>query len=258
MSDYITIEDRGVVRWLRLDAPDRKNAIPEDGWEPLAQAFYDFGASDQRVLVVAGEGEDFCAGADLSDVAAEDSAWANARRMAGPNEAAMALHRLAKPTIAAVDGVAVGAGMNLALGCDLIVATDRARFSQIFVRRGLTLDFGGSWLLPRVVGLAKARELAMTGRFVDAAEAAALGIVARVVAPEDLVGAATDLADELAAGAPLAQLFIKRALDRSATMTFEQALAFEEQSQAILLGSRDVREAAAAFGDKRDPRFDGT
>ncbi|NHZ70440.1 MAG: enoyl-CoA hydratase, partial [Proteobacteria bacterium] len=150
-----------------------------------------------------------------------------------------------------------GAGMNLALGCDIVMATERTRFAEIFVRRGLTLDFGGTWLLPRLVGLARARELALTGRMVEAEEALSIGLVTHVVDHELLESSTAALASQLAVGAPLAQTFIKRALDRSSSMTFEQAIAFEEHAQAILLGSEDLAEGAAAFIDKRDPEFTG-
>ena len=255
---FVEIEDRDSVRWMTMSAPATKNAVPRTGWDELADAFDAFDASEQRALVVIGEGEDFCAGADLGgDLSASTSAASNAEWMRGPNRAATALHRLSKPTVAAVDGVAVGAGMNLAIGCDIVVATTRARFSEIFVRRGLTVDFGGSWLLPRIVGLAKARELALTGRIVDAGEAEAIGLASKVVEPDDLEAAASEIAEALAAGPPLAQRFIKVAMDRSSTMTFEQSLALEEQSQAILLGSDDLVEGAAAFFEGRPPEFHG-
>jgi 2-(1,2-epoxy-1,2-dihydrophenyl)acetyl-CoA isomerase len=174
-----------------------------------------------------------------------------------PNRAALALHRISKPTVAAVDGVAVGAGMNLALGCDIVIATERARFAEIFVNRGLTLDFGGTWLLPRLVGLARAREIALTGRMVGAEEALTIGLISAVVEHEGLADEAERVAVMLGAGAPLAQRFIKVALDRSSTMTFEQSLAFEGQAQATLLGSEDLFEGAAAFFQKRPPEFKG-
>lgn len=256
--DYVTTEDRGAVRWLTLTAPGRKNAVPTTGWDEIAGAIDEFDASAQRVLVITGDGEDFCAGADLGgDRVRSTSAADNTARMRLPNRAALALHRSPKPTIAAVDGVAVGAGMNLAIGCDIVVATTRARFSEIFVKRGLTIDFGGSWLLSRLVGLAKARELALTGRMVHAGEAEAIGLVTRVVEPGDLEATVTEIAEELAAGAPLAQRFVKTALDRSSSMSFEQALAFEEQAQALLLGSEDVIEGAEAFFEDRPPDFQG-
>jgi 2-(1,2-epoxy-1,2-dihydrophenyl)acetyl-CoA isomerase len=147
--------------------------------------------------------------------------------------------------------------MNLAIGCDIVLASDRARFSEIFVRRGLTMDFGGSWLLPRIVGLARARELALTGRMVDAREAAAIGLALEVVPADGLGERALEIARQLADGAPLAQRFLKRALDRSSGATFEQAIAMEATAQSILLASEDVREGVDAFLGKRPPRFQG-
>ncbi len=255
---FASVDDRGSVRWVTLSSPGAKNAIPKAGWSELAEAFEGFEASDQRAMVVIGADDDFSAGADLSaDFSGFGTAAANAEYMKLPNRAAIALHRITKPTIAAVDGVAVGAGMNLALGCDMVIATNRARFSEIFVKRGLTLDFGGTWLLPRLVGLARARDIALTGRIVDAEEALSIGLVTRVVDAAALEDTVAELADALAKGAPLAQQFIKVALDRSSTMTFEQSLAYEEQAQSVLLGSEDLFEGAAAFFQKRPPEFRG-
>ncbi len=234
------------------------NAVPPEGWSELADAFEAFEASDARVLVLTGADGEFCAGADMTSRAAVPSAADNVARMASTvNRAAIALHRTSKPTVAAVDGVAVGAGMNLAIGCDIVVASHRARFAEVFVKRGLTLDFGGTWLLPRLVGLARARELALTGRIIDATEALSIGLVGEVVDQDALGSRVEELAGELEAGAPLAQAMIKRALDRSSSMTFEQALAFEAHAQGILLGSEDLAEGAAAFVERRPPRFRG-
>lgn len=258
MSDFVRAEDRGRVRWLTLSNPGRMNAVPPSGWDVLADAFDSFSESDQRVLVISGDGDNFCSGADMhKDLSDVPSAADNTARMRRTNRAALALHRLPKPTVAAVDGVAVGAGMNLALGCDIVVATERARFSEIFAKRGLTVDFGGTWLLPRLVGLARARELALTGRIVGAEEALEIGLISKVVPVDDLVEEVTSLAELLADGAPLAQSVIKRALDRSSSMSFEQALSFEEQAQAVLLTSDDLAEGAAAFVEKRPPNFKG-
>ena len=262
MAFTVTANDHDAVRTITLTRPDRRNAVPIEGWQRLTEAFEAFEASAQRALVVRGAGEDFCAGADLSDVFGDPAAAAfsvadAAEVMEGPGSAALALHRLSKPTVAAVDGIAVGAGMNLALGCDVVIATSRARFAEIFVRRGLTVDFGGSWLLPRIAGLAVARELALTGREVDAGEALRLGLVGRVVDPDAFEQVVAETAAALAAGAPLAQRFIKVALDRASTLTFEQALALEDQAQAVLLASQDFREGAAAFLEKRPPDFSG-
>lgn len=258
MPDFLSVEDIGAVRTLRMSNPDRKNAVPPTGWEAFLDAFASFEDSGQRVLVITGVGGDFCAGADMNKKAAgSPSAADNAKRMRLISRAVTKLHRLSKPTVAAVDGVAVGAGMNLALGCDMIIATDRARFAEIFVKRGLAMDFGGTWLLPRLVGLARARELALTGRIVHADEALEIGLVNSVVSPEELSDTVGELAASLAMGAPLAQSFIKTGLDRSSSMSFEQALAFEENAQAILLGSEDLVEGASAFVEKRTPDFKG-
>jgi 2-(1,2-epoxy-1,2-dihydrophenyl)acetyl-CoA isomerase len=257
---FVVTADVGPVRWLTMENPARKNAVPPSGWRELAAAFAGFEVSDARVLVVRGAGDDFCSGADLGagGVAHPPSSPVETARMVrAAGDAALALHRISKPTIAAVDGVAFGAGMNLAIGCDVVVATDRARFAQAFVLRGLTLDTGATWLLPRLVGLARARELALTGREVDATEAAASGLVALVVGVGELMDAVDELAGRLAAGAPLAQRFVKSGLDRASSLTFEQALAFEAQSQAVALLSEDAAEGIAAFLEKRPPTFRG-
>jgi len=251
------VRDEGPVRWLIIDNPAHRNAVPFDQWERLAELLADFGTSDARVLVIRGAGEDFCSGADLGSSFSPGSVASGYQVMAHVGRAAEVLHSLTKPTIAAVDGVAVGAGMNLALGCDLVVATERARFSEIFVKRGLTIDFGGTWLLPRRVGMARAKELALTGRVLDAAEAERIGIVGRVVPVDRLRDEVSLLAAELAAGAPLAQRFIKAGLDRAFEMAFGEALAYEQRSQALLLASEDVIEGVAAFVQKRVPEFKG-
>jgi len=258
MTGFVTTEDRARVRWLTMSNPGRMNAVPPDGWDELADAFAAFGRSEARVLVVTGAGGDFCSGADMNkDVSGVPSAADNAARMRKTNRAALALHRLAKPTIARIDGVAVGAGMNLAIGCDVAIASDSARFAEIFAKRGLTLDFGGTWLLPRLVGLARAKELALTGRVFGAQEAVKIGLVSESVPADVLDERVTAVAESLADGAPLAQSMIKRALDRSSSMTFEQSLSFEEQGQAILLASEDLAEGSAAFVAKRQPDFKG-
>lgn len=256
---WLEINDRGAVRWLTINRPGRRNAIPGDGWPELERAFSDFGSSSSRVLVVTGAGGAFCSGADLDPneaVAMADVAGRH-RRMRSVGAAALALHRLAKPTIAAVDGVAAGAGMNLALGCDLVVASHRARFSEIFVRRGLSVDFGGTWLLPRVVGLQRAKELALTGRIVEATEALAIGLVMELVDADRLEARVTEIADSLLDGAPVAQMFAKQGLDRSGEVSFEEALAWEGQSQSICFATEDVLEGLAAFREKRSPDFKG-
>jgi 2-(1,2-epoxy-1,2-dihydrophenyl)acetyl-CoA isomerase len=172
-------------------------------------------------------------------------------------ECCAALHALPQPVIAKVVGVAAGAGANLALGCDLIVASDDARFSEIFARRGLSIDFGGSWLLPRLIGLHKAKELAFFADIISAAEAAEIGIVNRVV-PRDEIDAFVDgWAARLAAGPPLALSSTKRLLNASFSMTMEQAVEAEAVAQTVNIAADDGVEALAAFIEKRDPTFRG-
>ncbi|MEA1902614.1 MAG: enoyl-CoA hydratase-related protein [Actinomycetota bacterium] len=257
--NWLQVDDRDEVRRLTIDNPDRKNAVPFDGWSDLLDAFTDFESSAARVLVVTGANGEFCAGADLdlTGSASMLSVVDRHARMKLIERTATALHRTTKPTIAAVDGVAVGAGMNLALGCDIVIATDRARFSEIFVRRGLSIDFGGSWLLPRIVGLQRAKELALSGRIIGAEEALSIGLVLEVVPPEDLPARAQELADSLLKGAPIAQAMIKQGLNASFESSFAESVSWEGQSQAIAFGTEDVAEGIGAFLQKRDPEWKG-
>lgn len=253
----LSIDNRGPVRWLTLDRPHRMNAIPPDGWDQLRLAFEDFDRSDQRVLVITGAGGEFCSGADLAEGALDQSVAERRARLRRVEAAALALHSIGKPTVAAVDGVAVGAGMNLALGCDVVIATTRARFAELFVKRGLTVDFGGTWLLPRLVGLQRAKELALTGRMVGADEAVAIGLALEAVEPDDLEETVSELATRLAEASPVGQLFAKQNLDAATGSTMAEALEREGRGQVICLGSEDVIEGVQAFLEKRSPQFRG-
>ena len=177
--------------------------------------------------------------------------------MRGVGRSAAALHDLPKPTIAKVNGVAVGAGLNLALGCDLVIASDAARFSEIFVQRGLGIDFGGSWLLPRLIGLHKAKELAFLAEVIDAGEAERIGIVNRVVPAAALDDAVDTVVARLLQMAPVALSQTKHLLDQAFTVTFAEAVEAEAAAQVVNLGSDDAREAVRAFMEKRAPQFTG-
>jgi enoyl-CoA hydratase/carnithine racemase len=250
----VVVSRSGDVATVTLNNPLRKNSMSDEGWRLLREALDDVARSTARVLVVTGTGADFCAGADLSGGPSDHHPLLNMRFI---NEACIALHRLAIPVIARVDGNAVGAGMNLALACDFVIATDRARFSEIFVKRGLSIDFGGSWLLPRLVGLHRAKAMVLLGDFVSSQEALTLGIVREVVAPDDLDDAVTLLADRLLAGPPIAMSQSKRMLNDAFESTLDQALENEARAQTINGGMADAVEAANAFFEKRPPVFRG-
>ncbi len=245
----------GVVT-LTLNRPRVKNAISVSMWEELRRVLVDVTQREaDRVVVITGAGGDFCAGADLSDDPLGNRHPLNA--MHPVSAAALALHDLSKPAIAKVNGVAVGAGMNLALGCDLIVAGESARFSEIFARRALSVDFGGTWLLPRLVGLHKAKELALFGDILSAEEAERIGIVNRVVPDDGLDAFVADWAARLADGPPLALQLTKRMLTSSFSLSFFEALQWEAASQTVNFASQDTREGVAAFAEKRAPVFRG-
>jgi enoyl-CoA hydratase/carnithine racemase len=246
---------RDGVATVTLDRPGRRNALTPQGFAELATVLTGLDADPEvRVVVVTGAGGDFCSGADLADEGERAHPLVD---MEAVNRAAVALHRLATPTIAKVDGVAVGAGFNLALGCDLVVASDRARFSQIFARRGLSVDFGGSWLLVQRVGVARAKELCLLAEILTAAQVAELGVINRVVPVDELDGFVDAWAAQLAAGPPVALTLTKRLLDQVASLSFEDALDREAHAQAVNLMSADAPEAFAAFREKRDAVFTG-
>ena len=206
-------------------------------------------------LTPTGAGGAFCSGADLSSLGNRELGALPMMRLVGT--VCLTLHRLAKPTIAKVPGVAAGAGMNLALGCDLIVASEEARFSEIFARRALSLDFGGSWVLPRLIGMHKAKELALFGDIISAKEAGELGLVNRIVSPVELDGFVDEWARRLAAGPGIALSMTKTMLNRSFEVSLDQAVEEEAHCQTLNFATADAAEALRAFAEKREPRFSG-
>lgn len=255
--ETLVVERRedGVVT-VTLNRPQKKNAINAKMWDELIEVFTGVGENDaDRVLVLTGAGDGFCSGADLGgETGAERH---QLQRMHHINRVALALHAIPKPVIAKVNGVAAGAGLNLALGCDLIVASERARFSEIFARRGLTVDLGGSWLLPRLIGLHRAKELILLADILDAKEAERIGLVNRVTPHDELDAFVDDWARRLAAGPPLALAMSKRLLNNTFSMTLSEALDAEGMAQSVNFGSKDTREAIQAFLEKRQPTFRG-
>lgn len=257
METLLVERDGGIVT-VTLNRPEKKNAANDQMWVELMAVFTEVAdRADDRVLVVTGAPGSgaFCSGADLSST--DSLTRSGLARMRHIGSVALALHRLPKPTIAKVNGVAAGAGCNLALGCDLIVAADSARFSEIFARRGLSLDFGGSWLLPRLVGLHKAKELALLADVIGADEAERLGLVNRVVPAAELDAFVDEWARRLAAGPPLALSMSKTMLNNSLMVSMDQALEDEARAQSVNFSTKDFSEAIRAFMEKRDPDFQG-
>jgi enoyl-CoA hydratase/carnithine racemase len=247
-------EDRAGVRTLTLNRPHRKNAINPELWIALRDAL-DAAGRDRsvRALVITGAGDSFCSGADISvpdDVHPKDKL----RRL---TDVALALHELPVPTVAKVNGVAVGAGWNLALGCDLVVATPESTFCQIFSKRGLSIDLGGSWLLPKLTGLQQAKRLALLAETIDAQEARALNLVTWVVPAAEIDGFVADLADRLVAGPPVALAQTKALLNEGADRTLRDALANEARAQVGNFATADAAAAYAAFAERKEPLFTG-
>jgi 2-(1,2-epoxy-1,2-dihydrophenyl)acetyl-CoA isomerase len=248
------------VLTVTMNRPERKNAANGTMWRELGSAFEDVAVDREvRVMVLTGAAGAFCSGADLSDPS--DMAGRPGDpflvQMRALGDLALRLHRIPKPTIAKVGGVAAGAGMSLAIGCDLVVAGSSARFSQIFAKRGMSVDFGASWLLPRLIGLHRAKELAFFADILSADEAAAFGLVNRVVADEELDAFVDGWARRLADGPTLALSMTKSMLNGASAISMEHALEEESRSQAVNFGTEDTREAIRAFMEKRSPRFQG-
>lgn len=252
--DEVLLDVVDGVATITLNRPTRKNAMTAASWARLGEIVREVREdATVRAVVLTGAGGDFCAGADLGG--APDTRHPLAR-MRSYSDLAVALYEMPKPVVARVDGVAVGAGCNLALGCDLVVATPRSRFSEIFVRRGLSLDFGGAWLLPRIVGMQQAKRLALLGEVIDAAEAERIGMVTWIRPEDEIDDFVADLASRLAAGPQTAMALNKQMLHEGSTQELRTVLDSEARSQVINFAT-DAPAAKQAFLDKTDPVFEG-
>lgn len=242
------------VLTITINRPEVKNAMNQEGWDGLfdvlRRAEMD---EDVRLLVLQGAEGSFCSGADISGVPAGHPL----NRIRFITRTAVAIQNFPKPTIAKVEGYAIGAGWNLALCCDLVVAAEDAKFSAIFAKRGLTLDFGGSWLLPRLAGLQQAKRLAFTADFIGAEEARELNLVTWIVPNAQIDGFVAELTAKLAAMPPIALAQNKELLNAGVTRTFSEALDEETRAQAVNYATEDVPLAFKAFKDKSEPEFTG-
>jgi 2-(1,2-epoxy-1,2-dihydrophenyl)acetyl-CoA isomerase len=255
----LLVERVGALATIALNRPEARNALDLTMRQELLAALDEIEADAAvRVLILTGTGGHFCAGGDVKTMRARRQTAAEGRgRVQLLNKLVMRLVDFPKPTIAMVDGYAVGAGTNLAVCCDLVVASDRAKFGELFNKIGLVPDGGGTWLLSRLVGLGRAKELIFTGDVFDAAEAARMGLVNRVVPVAELETATRTLAEKIAAGPPNVLAMAKHMVNRAATSDLASALDLEAYSQGVALASDDHQEGLAAFFDKRAPKFTG-
>jgi len=249
------------IATITLNRPEVMNAFGLNMRETLYHRLREAEADDGvRCVVVTGAGKAFCAGGDVANMAElqqqGDAAQIRQRMMTG-GEVVKFIHAMAKPVVAAVNGAAAGAGMNLALACDIRYATASAKFAQSFVKIGLVPDWAGHYLLPRLVGSARAMELMMTGERIDADEALRLGIVNRVYADDVFRDEVARRVRLLADGPPEALALIKQGVQRGLVSSLPETLAFELQAQSALFLSADAREGMRAFLEKRAPRFGG-
>ncbi|WP_045875490.1 enoyl-CoA hydratase-related protein [Pseudofrankia sp. DC12] len=249
---------------VTFNRPEKKNALNAESWADLDRVLTEVTTNpDDRALVLTGAGGNFSSGADLSGSGDAASGLTGRGRQAILHEMRVVgdiinrLHRLPKPTLAVVDGVCVGVALGIALACDLVLASDRARFCEVFARRGLALDGGTSWTLPRHVGLRRAKQLAFFGDILGAEDALDWGLINEVVPAGELPKTAGAWGRRLAAGPTTTLSLIKRQLDAAGSLTFEQALEDEARSQHIAYTTKDMAEGIRSFLERREPRFTG-
>src|SRR5512144_927624 len=256
---YALDPDTGVPP-ITLNRPERPHGRTFQVYEELRDAFRTLDTEPGvRAVVITGSGRAFCSGGDVEDIIGrlfERDASGLLAFTRLTCDLILAIRRCRRPVIAALNGTTAGAGAVIASACDFRVAAEGAKIAFLFVRVGLSgADMGAAWLLPRLVGLGRATELLMTGDFIDAKRAHEIGLYHRVVAPDRVLGEATDLAERLARGPSAALAVTKRALDHESDLTLPQALAYEADVQSELMLEPDFREAYEAFRQKREPKF---
>ncbi|PKB72780.1 MAG: hypothetical protein BZY75_05120 [SAR202 cluster bacterium Io17-Chloro-G7] len=255
------------IAWLTINRPQRRNAIDDLTIRELAEAIEDIGSDDAvRVAILTGAGEAFCAGGDLHTLPGgeEPGAWASentddiSRSFKSAQRLILGLQGIEKPVIAMINGVAVGAGFDLACACDIRIGSPKARFMVAYVRIGLFPGFGGTWVYPRTLGsMGKAAEMLFTGDFMEAEEAYRLGFLNKLVPEDELKVTTLEMARKIAAGPPIAIRLSKLMLYQGLEFNLETALKMAAAAETITLTSRDHREGTSAIRESRKPLYEG-
>lgn len=263
MSDFTAIQYslENDVAWVTMNRPEQRNAVNAAMREELIQVFTDAQTNPAiRALVLTANGKGFCTGADLSGPRGQGPTGAGATRLvmkSSSQRLIRALWDLEKPVVAAVNGVAAGLGSHLAFACDFVIASSEAKFIEVFVRRGIAVDAGGAFLLPRLVGLQRAKQMVFFGDDLSPDEALACGLVSKVVAADQLQATAREWAEKLAKGPTVAIGLSKRLLNRSLESDMETCLEEEALVQTVVSQSEDLKEGMTAFMERRQPQFKG-
>ncbi|HYD43737.1 MAG TPA: enoyl-CoA hydratase-related protein [Phenylobacterium sp.] len=261
-ADSVTYEVEGHIATITLNRPEQRNALNFDAYDRLEKAFRQAVSDPEaRCVIVTGADPAFCSGDDVREIMAGPKGIATPSSAPvvrhRPTPAAMAALECDKPVIAAVNGAAVGWGMELALYADIRIASEKARFAELFIKRGLVCDVGGFYRLPAIVGPAKAAELLFTGEVIDAQESLRIGLVREVTPHGELMARARDLASRIAANPPLALRYMKEGLRRAAYGDPRELGAWAIETIRRLAATEDHREGVASFLEKREPVFRG-
>ncbi|HKS40704.1 MAG TPA: enoyl-CoA hydratase [Blastocatellia bacterium] len=255
-SDKLLVTLENGIKRITINRPERRNALDGETMILLREEIERSAEDESRVVILTGAGNSFCAGADLQAVGQREVDVTTSLRER-TNPTILAMRKLAKPIIARIHGHAVGVGCNYALACDILIASDQAKFGQVFIKIGLMPDGGSTYFLPRIVGYAKAFELIATGDIFGAQDALALGLVNRVVAFSELDATVNAMAERLAASPPIALAKIKEGLANGERSDLAGALEFEAVNQGDCFRSDDFKEGVAAFLEKRKANFQG-